>query len=434
MFNFVSVLSGSQFCRRFHFPFAMIILLMLESGIQAMAQMAVNPERTGIVPYETYESTGIDNVDMSNGSLYIQAPFYSLPQKGSLSLSWTLLGSGGTSYSATPTCDQSGCEYSYSMNSSAGVGINLDQYASIAPVYPVLNVYNDDGVAFGYPYSGSALFESYPHKVIDGHGGSHYLGYDPATNFTTLRSADGSGYLEILTDSNGYKDGATGTLYDSKGIKITPDGITDPNGNQISWNSDASSITDSLGRQITWTAADVSLCPNLNDPTQAVVSAKTFTVPNSVDTATKTATFIFCTAEVHYHTNLIGNNGNEYIVPQGQGMSHSYEEATGYAFVIQSIVNPGGTTWTFKYDSAAPNDYTTIAYGDLTKITLPTGGVIEYQYVTKPTCTPQYGRLSDGRCATFWLCVSTVHSSDIQPNSHPTGWNTAGLELRLFPI
>jgi len=45
---------------------------------------------------------------------------------------------------------------------------------------------------------------------------------------------------------------------------------------------------------------------------------------------------------------------------------------------IQSLVLPNGTAWTFKYDSADPNNPNSIGWGDLTQLTFPTGGTISY--------------------------------------------------------
>ena len=44
---------------------------------------------------------------------------------------------------------------------------------------------------------------------------------------------------------------------------------------------------------------------------------------------------------------------------------------------MQSIVLPDKSYYGFLYDAANPNNTTAIAYGDIAKIILPTGGSIE---------------------------------------------------------
>src|SRR5215813_10520083 len=51
--------------------------------------------------------------------------------------------------------------------------------------------------------------------------------------------------------------------------------------------------------------------------------------------------------------------------------------------MLQSVVLPDGTAWTFQYDGANPIDTTSIGYGDLLKIGFPTGGSISYTYATE---------------------------------------------------
>ena len=62
--------------------------------------------------------------------------------------------------------------------------------------------------------------------------------------------------------------------------------------------------------------------------------------------------------------------------------------------MLQSLVLYNGTdwthslAWTFEYNSRNPGDSLSINYGDLTRITLPTGGTIFYTWGFIPSCDP----------------------------------------------
>src|SRR5262249_12596081 len=70
----------------------------------------------------------------------------------------------------------------------------------------------------------------------------------------------------------------------------------------------------------------------------------------------------------------------------------SIAERNYSSYQIQSIVLYNGTNWntspawTFEYSSRNPGDDITVNYGDLTKITLPTGGTISYTWTTINAC------------------------------------------------
>jgi YD repeat-containing protein len=371
-----------------------LCILGLLGPIPSFCQMALNPERTGVVPYGAYESNGIDHIDMSNGRVYLSIPLYSLPQRGALSLSFSVIVSGATTYDAqAKNCTETSCEYDYKLTNGIGPRIVFDQALRLMPVVATRNNVIEagldiDGVS---QIENSSMEVKYIHQVMDGAGNLHYLGFDPSTNYTTLRSADGSGYLEQLSDPNGYKDGATGPIYDAKGIRYDSTGITDPNGNHITYPSPTDIITDSLGRSVSLpgagTAVDVSNCPDLNNPSQPVTSAYEWDLPGPTD-AGGTTKYIICDTEFYYHTNLLLRNGESYYNSIGDPpVANTYNEAASLVTPIQSIVNPDGTYWSFEYD--ATQDPSAVAFGDLLKVHLPSGGTITYTYQTLPTCTPE---------------------------------------------
>src|SRR6266567_9134220 len=64
-------------------------ILTLILGFAARAQ--TDPlQAQGVTPWGSYQHSDIDSVNMMNGSLTIRIPLYSLPQRGQLSLSFSL--------------------------------------------------------------------------------------------------------------------------------------------------------------------------------------------------------------------------------------------------------------------------------------------------------------------------------------------------------
>ncbi len=55
--------------------------------------------------------------------------------------------------------------------------------------------------------------------------------------------------------------------------------------------------------------------------------------------------------------------------------------------MLQSVVLPNGTAWTFEYNSSDVGDPAGTNYGDLTKVTFPTGGTLTYTYANNLSCS-----------------------------------------------
>ena len=157
----------------------------------------------------------------------------------------------------------------------------------------------------------------------------------------------------------------TATIRDRDGnYEAPPDGSTvfDSNGNSVS--SSTSGLTDSVGRIIpeevsTTDPNDLAQCDNSPLPTY---SATVWNLPAPTDASnTSTAKVIFCRVNFHLYRNSLD-------VPFDK-----------YRTFVQSIVLPNGSKWKFEYQA---NE------GDVTKITLPTGGSISYTWGSREPCSP----------------------------------------------
>lgn len=163
---------------------------------------------------------------------------------------------------------------------------------------------------------------------------------------------DQSSDSEYANDSTGYLMAVTN--YTTISSITTPDGTIvypgykDTNGNYFSTDS-SGNVIDTLGRK------PVTTTTNCN----GVSSEICFTVLNSQGT---TSTYTVTTQNVTL-SSAFGENG--------------ISEWSGADTVWKSITLPDNTSYQFTYDTGGSG-----TYGELTGITLPTGGTISYGYAT----------------------------------------------------
>lgn len=306
----------------------------------------------GIKPYGAYQAGNIDNVSLANGSLGVDIPLISYPQRGGkLKLAFSMHYFNG-SHSDAVECVGTGCITYYTVTSS---GFQLIDNGA------VFETWNN-----GYGNQGDPTAQ---YTVSEADGASHLLG---ATGTNQLESVDGSAFKVLVGGSNvpfmSITD-ADGTIYDSEnqscyygypGLSGPGDeefdpcelSRTDTNGNQITY-SPAAGWTDSVGRTIPLPTAtsDFTGCSG-SEPT---ASAAIWDLPgvNGVSYQLK-----FC-----YFSD---NSGTQ----------------------LQSVVLPDGTAWTFQYeteligyDSSTGSDQAFPVYMDnLTQVTFPTGGSLSYTW------------------------------------------------------
>lgn len=344
-------------------------LLILASTLCAYAQVPAEQE-IGAKPFGSYNGTSFESVNLDNGKLNLNIPLYSLPQRGSLKLDFSLIYyDGGFKQVEDSTCSQlkSTCSYSIETASGGPEGVIpvFDEGLSVsADTYPTGQT---NGV---YPYAEVA------YEVETADGATHTLAY---TN-GVYRAIDGSGFEFVPSLPNSqYPVSAAatttfppGVLIDSNGRQYTvnvssgsPSHITDPDGNYITVTTTA--LTDSLGRNVPFPPRGLSSgstagCPNINAANQPLAGSATWTVPGY---GGGTESYLFCYATVRINTAFFPNNPPRFT---------NYDRTTE---MLQSIVRPDGKYWAFIYDSS---NGTSAAYGDLLEIIYPTGGTISYTW------------------------------------------------------
>lgn len=315
----------------------------------------------GMKPYDSLHGGALDSVSLTSGNLFFHHTEYAAPQRGraglSLSLQYNNKGFQLQTACAPPSHT---CSYTWHF---VGNGMTLipDQTLYVNSKHVDSGIQDQNGnELWVYVYSA---------KAAD--GSMHPLG-DTGNGF---RSIDGSG---ILWNGSSFT-----SAQDRSGVIETFSGTSaDPNGNFTSTDSSSNWI-DTLWRTIPAvpgptlaaqtppaSTASLSSCPNLNLTYQPVTYAYTWNPPGP----TGTSPFILCFARVYIRTALFGT-----VYTNGGGL----HDVSGSFTLLQSLVQPDGTAWTFTYDGANPNDTTSIGYGDLLKISFPTGGSISYTYATE---------------------------------------------------
>jgi RHS repeat-associated protein len=324
------------------------------------AQLDVDPTlERGLKPYGTFEGGAIDSVSVTNGNLNLHIPLISYPQRGGkLHLGFYVeFGNNSYTYSSPtqPGCTQAPhtCAWGTFMN-GPGMGIvsDLDFYLTTSGVLPPSNG----------PYA----------TIKTSDGSQHEMG---ATASGGWMSVDATGWLCLISCA---------TVIDRNGIRYSqissagePQRIEDPNGNFITATPNSSGVlqsyTDTMGRTIPipggGSSTDFSGCTG----TLATSAAILWNPPGYQG---GTMNFKLCYATVYYGEQtctLISG-----VQTCGVTLMHHS--------LIQSIVLPNDTTWTFQYDSANPNVQGSTATGNLLQVTLPTGGYIRYVWTPVYIC------------------------------------------------
>lgn len=306
-------------------------------------------------------------VNVNNGEIHLEIPLAAKAQRGgSLALNerliydsriWKIVQNGSLQWQPTNVPNSTG---GWSFSSGLGSGsITFQNFGGSDPNSPA---------CAGTTIPSSQDYNNFANWVwTDASGTSHsfpdastiqYLpptdanctGSSPADTPTSVGIAtDGSGYvLQLMNYTDATITGPDGTTYHSALAANSPpagsQNIVDRNGNF--WSADGNgNLVDTSG------TAPILVSTNGNQTFYDVLA-----VGGSRQRYTVT------TAVVIFNTGF-----NESAV----------SELAGSFNAIQSIQFPDGSQYSFTYDSGS----TGIHYGEMTSMTLPTGGVINFAYV-----------------------------------------------------
>jgi len=396
----VALLASKRFSRPF---FQSLLFLLLINVLAANAQDLAGLEQ-GIKPYGSYEGGDIDSISMVNGSLTLHIPLISYPQRGGkLHVGFTLMYANpilqpwATCNPFQQTCTQEGYNLNYGVSNPGGANGTFPQPINVVP---------DFGLGMGVviePGSpgGSQYIEYY--RAVEPDGAAHELAQTGPVPGEQYLSADATGYFFAAPGGSEYFPGVLtdrqGTRYDitSGSLNIA---MEDTNGNSVTTNTNSqgepTGWTDTMGRVISAPFPGTSTTNLTNCPASAT-SAFLWTPPGPNGS---TLQYKYCYGPVSI----------SFSPPDCTPSQEFYncQPTTGTSALLVGLVLPNLTAWTFAYDNL----------GELTKITLPTGGSITYtwQYIYGYCVAPQYVDLVTGVHTGLWPYRRAATSRTVNAN------------------
>ena len=278
---------------------ALVVVCVTGAKGQSMAPVA----GLGIAQFGAYSGSNVDTVNLMNGNLVLRIPLYSVPQKGTLSLSYSLImNNQNYSQGYIQEVDGSGGEADasyYYISGPPGPRLVIDQSYRAESIDTNVQLPGYSGGSDNY--GGIQDLMTHQNVIIDSSGARHDTAetYNASGQFRTL---DGSGLLALDGGPPYLDDGSMsqplttimlGAILEPNGNTHTfPNGLTndlsytetfsDPFGDSIAaqemYNDVGSgdyylsygSVLDSFGRTIpaptapSTSVSALSHCPNLN--------------------------------------------------------------------------------------------------------------------------------------------------------------------------
>jgi RHS repeat-associated protein len=326
----------------------LLTTVLVFAAVAASSQTNPNLEQ-GFKPFGTYDEGSFDSVSMTNHNLIVQIPLFDYPQRGALHTPLKLL-INNKNYIVKVNCTNSNnCVTFWSWAGGGGF---------TAP-------FLDDGAATTssrtFKDSRGVLVTTWATTTRD--GAVHQL----------TGSVHG-GYESIDTTGLWYS-GTTGSV-DRMGNGLNSNSqLSDTNGNflQEATAPPPYTFTDTIGRNLyaTISTGDASICNGPLPVTGATIYA--YPGPGGISRQIQA-----CTATITVNTHF-GAFSSQY----GQAIR---EITNNQQSINQSLIVYDGQSWAtspqwiFEWNDADPGDPAGTNYGDLTKITLPTGGTISYAW------------------------------------------------------
>ncbi|WP_187143387.1 RHS repeat-associated core domain-containing protein [Terriglobus albidus] len=373
------------------------MLSLLGYSATCFAQYDYLP-KVGIKDFATYQQSSIDSVDLDTGNVNLHIPLLGFPQKGSkLRLNFIVRYNEPQWFSAigmplyNPTIggySAAGFWKLKDFNNPRPLGVDVVRDQAVTSTYNMT-----PRIAPGCCGNGDPIdYYSEGGGIRDRSGAVHDLwaragtGGQVAAPLVNFPAPDGSGWVFA---AGGLKD-KEGVTYSSLtiqsgGVSRPAWNISDAHGNTIT--TDVDGWHDSMGRIIpgSWGGhgsgsvnSPNGYPPLEDDPFPGVpssemarcnngaVATRTWTVPASSDSG-GSQTYYFCFSKYTANTRF---NFNGRL---GQVNSAVLDEASFDAYLLTKIILPNNTSYSFQYD---PD------FLDLTRIDLPTGGVVVYTWGT----------------------------------------------------
>jgi YD repeat-containing protein len=337
---------------------AVLFLAFLSFATNATAQNDVNLDQ-GLKPYGSYMGGNIDTVSLTNGNLMLHIPLVSYPQRGGrLSLAFYL------------RYNNKG----FNGFDQIGVDVQRDQLVETRTHTTTFSVPGDNGTAQVVVNTTSATTAD---------GSSHDVSWRKGATSVSVGPIDGS-----ALGQHGIKhflDTTTSIPVDPSCTNApisfwNPVISEDPNGNQIVTNS--LGWTDTMGRVIPGQAFCPTTFTQANSERGIHAGGDTNNHEVRMLPGASTTDFSGCPANTSlariWVLPAFANSSSPSFTSTAT-MKFCYAPFTPGSSVpmLQNVILPNGTMWTFLYNSS----------GDLASITFPTGGTISYEWASFNFCS-----------------------------------------------
>jgi RHS repeat-associated protein len=405
--------------------FALLIVLMSTSSVYAQDPL----NSSGVTSAHPYQVGDFDKVDLTSGNVLLHIPLLSFKQKGNLSIDYSLQYSG-KALSVQSYSYQYGCDVGDDGPEDCSTATFYYWDTAYTDSFSVLPRIDQDLTTTGAGYISGYYSGVYPEYnslgfVNEPDGSSHPMVQDSTGQWRTSDSSGYRAYAAQNLDSSaswqtGIVDRAGNAHWPTSMSATSPSTIflQDPHNNQITYSSATNLLTDMANRQLPWFPMNSDLAVSSWLAGQNVTPTSNFShcsgplpISSASDVVfpaqgggTLSYKFCFVTGQLQTNFNVIDNTLN-------------VAEASGNLILLQSVVLPNNTTWTFEYNSRSPGDPSTVNYLDLTKVTMPTGGTISYTWGVLATCEPN----NLDTLATPVTRVLTSRTTD--PGGNPQTWN-----------
>jgi RHS repeat-associated protein len=329
------------------FMLALFVPLISCSVIQAQTYQATTDMQTGQIPFESYDINHIDSVNLLNGNLSLAIPLVEYPQLGGvLKLRYSAIYDSKVSYSYFASCQGSGaCNYLWYTPGYSSECLTC-YTGSIDPSLVEI-------VAEGMTVQGGIKSFTFTPKGSTGTVTVYKACGDDGCH---LMEADSTGVYRSIDATGISANLSTGVITDKHGTQYFGYNYQAPNGTAVAKDAygntitkSSGGITDTMGRNI-----GIAYGPQ-NGIAPGCLAAWTPPGPNA-----GTLNFTICTtgSSSGYYTKLI---------PPSSGTATT----TVNAPASETLSLPDGTSWQFQYGGPA---------GEISQVTLPTGGTISYAY------------------------------------------------------
>jgi RHS repeat-associated protein len=319
--------------------------------VQAHGQNADPTVGFGLVPYQTYLGES-ENINLGTGNVHIKIPLLKLPGRNGHDFELYLSYNSQMWYVHNVTTPQGTISQYASAGGwqlgGMGAGLSSDQFVPLGSATTCTENYRvtlGDGRTIYFPY----LFTNcYPVN-----GGNEQTQYENLISSSDPASGGSSSCSTDFAVLETFRNGSLPKLYLRNGETLWFDSNystskdEDANGNVITYthNGSVTTVTDTIGRTITFNPSLTSWAFTYNDSTG---TPQTITI----------------------------NWGSYYTNPNFPITQNGEQNQPSLVGFVTSVVLPNGDKWQMSYDP----DSTGHTYGELTKITYPTGGYTKYDY------------------------------------------------------